>query len=113
MEKFPSLRRGAWIGIFVFVSIPAVGAGGVTGSVIGRMVGMYPYSVITAVFFGALTSGLLYAYAAGFIIELFLVSTALGIIFLLIMVQALLVIMLGLRFYNMRKWSRDTTEPQD
>ena len=112
MDRFPSLRRGAWLGIFVFVSIPAVGAGGVTGSIIGRMVGMKPYSVITAVFFGALTSGLLYAYAADLIIQLFVENFQLGLIVLLLVIQAMLVVVLLLRFRNMRKWAAEEGESQ-
>lgn len=63
MKKIPSLEKGAFWGIVMLSLIPAVGAGGFFGSIIGKMIGMKPGSVIAAVFLGSFASGLLYAFA--------------------------------------------------
>ncbi len=113
MDKYPSIRSGAWFALLGFVSIPGVGAGGFTGSIIGRMVGMRPYQVISAVGVGAMMSGLLYAYVADFIIQLFAESFALGLTVLLLIIQAVVVIVLLMRVRNMRRWSRELEARQD
>lgn len=107
MDKYPSIKSGAWFALLGFVSIPGVGAGGFTGSIIGRMVGMRPYQVISAVGVGAMMSGLLYAYVADFIIQLFAESFALGLSVLLLVIQAVVIIVLVMRFYKMGKWTKE------
>ncbi len=64
IAKSPAAGKGAWWSIVVLALIPFIGAGGFLGAIIGRSVGMKPFEVITAVFAGALLSGLMYAYAA-------------------------------------------------
>lgn len=71
MMKIPVLEKGAWFGIVLLSLIPAIGAGGFFGSIIGKMIGMKPGSVISAVFLGSLLSGLIYAYAAKAVAEAF------------------------------------------
>jgi uncharacterized membrane protein len=110
MDKYPSIRSGAWFALLGFVSIPGVGAGGFTGSIIGRMVGMRPYSVISAVGVGAIMSGLLYAYLADTIIRIFAENMVLGIYIIMVLVQAVLIIVLVLRLRNMRKWASELEE---
>jgi hypothetical protein len=110
MDKYPSIRSGAWFALLGFVSIPGIGAGGFTGSIIGRMVGMRPYSVISAVGVGAMMSGLLYAYLADTIIRIFAEDMVLGIYIIMVLVQAVLVIVLVLRLRSMRKWAAEVEE---
>ncbi len=110
MEKNPGLRTGAWFALLGFVSIPGVGAGGITGSIIGRMVGMRPAAVISAVALGAILNGLMYAYVADFIIQLFIFDTVVGIVALMIVIQIVLFLFLGMRLRNMRKWSLELEE---
>jgi uncharacterized membrane protein len=107
MDKYPSIKSGAWFALLGFVSIPGIGAGGFTGSIIGRMVGMRPYQVISAVGVGAMMSGLLYAYMADFIIQLFAESFALGLFALLLVIQAVAIILLVMRVHKMGKWTRE------
>jgi uncharacterized membrane protein len=71
MAKIPVMGKGAWFGIVLLSLIPAVGAGGFFGSIIGKLVGMKPGSVISAVFVGSFLSGLIIAYAAKAIYEAF------------------------------------------
>ncbi len=71
MAKIPVMGKGAWFGIVLLSLIPAVGAGGFFGSIVGKLVGMKPGSVISAVFVGSFLSGLIYAYAAKAIYEAF------------------------------------------
>lgn len=71
MKKVPALEKGAWFGIFLFGVIPFVGAGGFIGTIVGRLIGMRPVSVITAVFCGSVVSGMNYWYASQVILDLF------------------------------------------
>ena len=64
MARSPAAGKGAWWSIVVLALIPFIGAGGFLGAIIGKFVGMKPIEVITAVFAGALASGLMYAYLA-------------------------------------------------
>jgi hypothetical protein len=64
IAKSPAAGKGAWWSIVILALIPFIGAGGFLGSIIGRFIGMKPVDIITAVFAGALLSGLMYAYAA-------------------------------------------------
>ncbi len=71
MMKIPVLEKGAWLGIVLLSLIPAIGAGGFFGSIIGKMIGMKPGSVISAVFVGSFLSGLIYAYATEALVAAF------------------------------------------
>ncbi len=71
MKKIPALERGAWWGIVMLSLIPAIGAGGFFGSIIGKMIGMRPGAVISAVFVGSFASGILYAFAFDAIVRAF------------------------------------------
>jgi len=71
MMKIPALEKGAFWGIVMLSLIPAIGAGGFFGSIIGKMIGMKPGAVITAVFIGSFASGLLYGFAFDALIKAF------------------------------------------
>ena len=58
-------------------------------------------------------SGLLYAYAAGFMIQLHAEGLALGPSELMLIIQALVILVLFLRIYNMRKWEREPALAED
>ncbi|UCC92391.1 MAG: small multi-drug export protein, partial [Thermoplasmata archaeon] len=79
LDKHPSIKTGAFLGIFAIVSFPFIGAGGTTSGIVGRMIGLKPYYVISAVAFGSLFSGIMYAYAAEWLIQVFAENVALGI----------------------------------
>jgi uncharacterized membrane protein len=49
----PWLRRGAWLGLALFVLLPVSGTGAVGGSLLGRLLGMRPWAVVSAVAAGA------------------------------------------------------------
>ena len=112
MEKNPGLRSGAWLALLAFLSIPGVGAGGITGSIIGRMVGMRPGAVISAVLVGAILNGLMYAYLADVIIQLFIFDTVIGIVALIIIIQIALFMFMAVRYRNMRKWGLELEESE-
>lgn len=102
MQKIPVMSKGAWFGIVLLSLIPAVGAGGFFGSIIGKLIGMKPGSVISAVFTGSLLSGLIYAYAAKAVYEAFRTYPWLsGLIVLFIVLTVV-----GFYYYTKRQKAR-------
>jgi hypothetical protein len=62
--------KASFLATTFFVFVPFQGAGGVGGTVLGRIMGLKPYKVLLAVFLGALLESFLYAYLAGTLIPI-------------------------------------------
>ncbi|HEX58944.1 MAG TPA: hypothetical protein ENF26_02205 [Methanomicrobia archaeon] len=66
MGKYTWVRRLGFVGLVLFVMIPIYGTGAITGSIIGRILGMSPLRVWLAVILGSgLRSGLITLIALG------------------------------------------------
>lgn len=64
LAAYPGIRRGAVIGIVVFVLFPIAGTGAVGASFIGILLGMNRFVLIAAVSVGGFLGGFLMAYVA-------------------------------------------------
>jgi hypothetical protein len=107
MEGNKALQAGAWIGMVLFVMVPFQGSGGITASIIGRAVGMRTPILVSAVAVGALSAGLLIAYAAETGVNLLKYNLVVGVIAILLGLLGALLAFLAFRFYRMRKWERE------
>lgn len=64
LSRSPLVHRTAFVGLLLFHLIPFQGAGAVTTSILGRMMGFRPYRVYLAVAVGSVATSLLVAFAA-------------------------------------------------
>ena len=87
------LSKFTFIVLVLFVMIPFQGTGGAGATVIGRMIGMNPYKVLSAVIIGALLGTFLVALLSKSAIETLKVGTT-GVL------VALLAVLLPFYFYN-------------
>ncbi len=62
LEKYPRLRSIAVIFIILLVMIPFQGSGGLTASIVGRLMGLKPWKVLMSVAIGAFVGCLAIAY---------------------------------------------------
>ena len=62
LEKYPRLRSIAAVFIILLVMIPFQGSGGLTASIVGRLMGLRPWKVLLSVAIGAFTGCLAIAY---------------------------------------------------
>lgn len=112
LEKHPGLKSGAFLGIFAIVSLPFIGAGGTTSAIVGRMIGLKPYYIISAVAIGSLLSGIFYAYVAEAFIILYNENPAFGILFIILIIIGFVILFYVLRNYEKRKTAQ-AQEVQD
>lgn len=105
--------KTAFIATTFFVLVPFKGAGGVGGTLLGRMMGLKPYRVLLAVLIGSMIESLSYAYLSQFIIPFLDSSPIFGWLKTVNMFQMLMgFIMIGLLIYvvrNPRKAAAETT----
>ncbi len=106
LEGNKALQAGAWIGMVLFVMVPFQGSGGITASIIGRAVGMRTTILVSAVAVGALSAGLIIAYAAETGVTLLEYNLVSGVIAILLGLLGALVAFLLFRLYRIRKWQR-------
>ena len=100
------LRGMTYFGLVLFVFVPLQGTEGVGGSVLGRILGLKPWTVFSAVFVGSLTGSLATAYIAitvGTALLNLLTSTTSKIIAGLVLLTAFAVISYSLWWYKKRK----------
>ncbi|MDP6155650.1 MAG: small multi-drug export protein [Candidatus Thermoplasmatota archaeon] len=65
LEKYPRLRNIAAVFIIFLVMIPFQGSGGLTASIVGRLMGLRPWKVLLSVAVGAFTGCLAIAIMVG------------------------------------------------
>jgi uncharacterized membrane protein len=106
LGKHPGLTAGAWISMVLFVMVPFQGSGGVTASIIGRVIGMRSSYIISAVATGALIAGVIIGTIAEIGWGALQDDLVTGIILILVGVQVALTAILVYRLHMMRKWER-------
>ena len=104
-EKHQWLRKIAVVFIALFVLIPFQGSGGLSASIIGRLMGLKPWKVLIAVSVGALTGCMAIAYMVDTITKYF--STTVQITIFVVFVALITLFFL----YSYRKGKR--TEAQE
>ena len=104
-EKYQWLRKIAVVFIALFVLIPFQGSGGLSASIIGRLMGLKPWKVLIAVSVGALTGCMAIAYMVDTITKYF--STTVQITIFVVFVALITLFFL----YSYRKGKR--TEAQE
>ncbi len=87
LERRPWLERLYFLGLVLFVSIPFEGSGSITGSIIGRMLGMEKTEVLACITIGGIIGSFGIAIGVDYIKGLVLLDVTLGlsiIVFVLI-----------------------------
>ena len=88
-QRYSWVKPLRFIGVILFVIIPFQGSGGLVGSIVGRLIGMKPWSTFLAISIGAVTGCLLIAtFATAFLIfaEINTVLTLVLVIIIVIIV---------------------------
>jgi uncharacterized membrane protein len=81
----PWLERLYYVGLILFVMVPFDGSGGISGAIIGRMMGMKKRLIILCVAIGAFFSTFAIALGSDFIITLLSQDLVMGLIAILIL----------------------------
>lgn len=76
MEQFTWVRRLAFFGLIGFVAIPFQGSGGVTGTIVGKIIGIPTYKNVLAIGIGAVLGSLILAYGSQYVV--FITTELLG-----------------------------------
>ena len=96
-EKYGWIKPLRFIGIILFVMVPFQGSGGLVGSILGRLIGMRPWTIFIAISIGAITGCLLIAYFSDALITIFLRNFMLGLLILIV------IIVIGIMVFIYRK----------
>jgi len=91
-SKYSWIKPLRFIGIMLFVMVPFQGSGGLVGSILGRLIGMKPWSILLSITLGAVIGCTLLAYFADTIKSVFLQNVLAGIlvIFVLLIIGAMI-----------------------
>ena len=84
-SKYSWIKPLRFIGIMLFVMVPFQGSGGMVGSIIGRLIGMKPWTALLSITLGAVIGCTLVAYFAETIKSVFLQNVLAGVLILLIL----------------------------
>ncbi|OPX67834.1 MAG: putative small multi-drug export protein [Methanoregulaceae archaeon PtaB.Bin056] len=79
LARRPYLKRFYFSGLVLFVMFPLQGSGGIGGSLVGRLLGMTPRTVLLAITIGAFIGCFLIALGSEFIWELIVAHPLFGI----------------------------------
>ena len=96
-NKYSWIRPLRFIGIMLFVMVPFQGSGGMVGSIIGRLIGMKPWTALLSITLGAVIGCTLVAYFAETIKSVFLQNVLAGIFILLVL------LIIGVMIFAYRK----------
>lgn len=83
-DKYKWIKPLRFVGVVLFVMVPFQGSGGVVGSIVGRLIGMKPWTTFVAIAIGAFVGCLLIAYFAEAILSVFVTNFLLGLLILII-----------------------------
>lgn len=84
-DKYSWIRPLRFIGIVLFVMVPFQGSGGLVGSIIGRLIGMRPWTTFFAISTGAIIGTILIAYFSEAIVSVFITNFLIGILIIIIL----------------------------
>lgn len=84
-EKYRWVKALRFIGIVLFVMVPFQGSGGLVGSILGRLIGMKPWSTFFAISIGSIIGCLLIAKFSDLIKNVFVSNFLLGLLILIIL----------------------------
>lgn len=98
-DKYSWIQPLRFIGIILFVMVPFQGSGGLVGSIVGRLIGMKPWTTFLAISIGAITGCILIAYFADAILSVFVTNFMYG----LLIIITLLVIVVMVFIYRKNK----------
>jgi hypothetical protein len=107
IEANPTYKRASWWVIFSVLLIPIQGSGGMNMSIIGKLVGLRADLVITAVAAGSFTIAIIVAFMTQVGYTLYQQSPILLVAFIVVTIQALMIIYIGYRKYMMHRWEKE------
>jgi len=96
-SKYGSIRPLRFIGIMLFVMVPFQGSGGLVGSILGRLIGMRPWTTLLSITMGAIIGCTLLAYFADTIKSVFLQNVLAGLLIILVL------LIIGVMIYVYRR----------
>lgn len=71
IEKSKTFRRGRFVGLIIFVMIPAYGTGAILGGIVGKLLAMDPWRHLGAIFIGSALRLTVMAIVTSFIFDYF------------------------------------------
>lgn len=104
-SKYGWIRPLRFIGIMLFVMVPFQGSGGLVGSILGRLIGMKPWTTLLSITTGAVLGCTLLAYFADTIKSVILQNVLAGM--LIIVVLFIIGVMVYVYKRNMTKKRND------
>jgi len=102
-EKYGWIRPLRFLGVVLFVMVPFQGSGGLVASIVGRLIGMKPWTTFMAISIGAVTGCLLIAYFADAILDVFIQNFLFGLLIIIILVVIGIMVLMYKRSKNSRK----------
>lgn len=102
-DKYSWVKPLRFIGIVLFVMVPFQGSGGLVGSIVGRMIGMKPWTTFYAISVGAIVGCLLIAFFTEAILSVFVKNFLLGILIIIILLVIVFMVLIYKRNKNTQK----------
>ncbi len=101
-KKYGWVKKLEFIGIILFVIVPFQGSGGFIASIVGRLIGMKPWNVFTAIFIGSFLSTFLVAYFADILLSVFVKNFLLGLLIFIVLIIIFIIAMYYKNYKNNR-----------
>jgi uncharacterized membrane protein len=96
-DKYRWVKPLRFIGIVLFVMVPFQGSGGLVGSIIGRLVGMKPWTIFVGISTGAIIGCVLIAYFSEAIISSIINNVLFGILVVIILLIIIFMIFIWIK----------------
>jgi uncharacterized membrane protein len=91
-DKYGWVKPLRFMGIVLFVMVPFQGSGGLVGSIVGRLVGMKPWSTFLAISFGAVTGCLMVAYLTEAFLSVLVKNFLLGVLVIIVVLVVIIMV---------------------
>lgn len=102
-NKYAWISALRFIGIVLFVMVPFQGSGGLVGTIVGRFIGMKPWSTFCAICIGSLIGCTLIAYFAESIKTVFIQDIFIGLLILILLIIGGIMLYVYMRSKNKMK----------